>query len=56
MTKPMRTCQHCGAWLDSGERCDCQDDTTKDTAPESGTEAGEQATGNPHEPVLTAGA
>ena len=56
MTKPLRTCPNCGAWLDSGERCDCQDATAKDTAPEAGTEAGQQATGNPHGPVLTAGA
>ena len=26
MTKPMKMCQNCGAWLDSGERCDCQDE------------------------------
>ena len=54
MTKPFRTCPNCGAWLDSGERCDCQDATASDTAPEAGAEAGQTATGNPRGPVLAA--
>ena len=56
MTKPMRTCEHCGARLDPCERCDCQDDTAEGTATVAGSEAGQQATPNPHEPVLDAGA
>ena len=49
MTKPLRTCPHCGAWLDSGERCDCQDGNT---AQEVEAEEGQQATENPRGPVL----
>ena len=52
MPKPLRVCHNCGGLLDPGERCDCQDATAKDTALVAGTEAGQQATANPHEPVL----
>lgn len=50
MTKPLRTCPDCGAYLDSGERCDCK------AEPAQETDADPQATENPHGPVLTAGA
>lgn len=56
MSKPMRTCPDCGAWLDSGERCDCKDATASDTAQEAGAEGGQSATGNPRRPVLAASA
>lgn len=56
MPKPLRVCPDCGGLLDPGERCDCQDETAKDTAPVAGAEAGQQATENPHRPALTAGA
>lgn len=52
MTKPLRTCPNCGAWLDSGERCDCQDATAQDTAQVAGAEAGQKATANPPGPAL----
>lgn len=52
MTKPMRTCPACGAWLDSGERCDCQDETTQ----EADTEAGQQGIENPTGPALVGAA
>ena len=56
MSKPLRTCSACGAWLDSGERCDCQDVTAQDTNQVAGTEAAQEATQNPRGPVLAAGA
>lgn len=52
MGNPHRICPDCGAWLDSGEQCDCQDATAQDTAPEAGSEAGQQATANPRGPAL----
>ena len=52
--KPLRVCTECGGLLDPGERCDCQDATAENTAPEAGAEAGQKATANPHEPVLAA--
>jgi len=42
MTKPMRTCPDCGAWLDSGERCNCRDEAANDTAQEAGAKQGRQ--------------
>ncbi len=53
MSKPYRTCPHCGAHLDSGEHCDCQDpkcDT--EAAQEAGQEAGALATCKQKEPAL----
>lgn len=52
MPKPLRVCTDCGGLLDPGERCDCQDATVKDTAPEAGAAAGQKASENPHGPVL----
>lgn len=46
MSKPYKTCPHCGDHLDAGEICKC-----KDTG-----EAEPKAAGNPHRPVLVPGA
>ena len=48
MSKPLKVCPDCGAYLDSGERCDCKDDASCETEPET--------TENPRGPVLVAGA
>ena len=56
MSKPYKICPHCGDHLDAGERCTCKDADTRGSTPESGDEAGQRATANPHEPVLVPGA
>lgn len=33
--KPFRTCPHCGANLDPGEKCDCPDQTEQDARQEA---------------------
>lgn len=38
MTKPLRTCPDCGAWLDSGERCDCKDNPSDEDTQEAQTD------------------
>ena len=53
MSKPYRECPDCGDHLDAGEICDCKE--SRAAAPEL-TEAGQQAAGNPHRPVLDTGA
>lgn len=32
MSKPYRVCQKCGAHLDAGERCDCEDRVEQEVA------------------------
>lgn len=54
MSTPYRTCPECGSNLDPGERCTCSE--KREAAPEATEEAGQQATVNPHEPVLAPGA
>ena len=56
MSKSLRTCTNCGAWLDSGERCDCQDKTAEGTATAPQKPEPKQATLNPCEPVPATGA
>lgn len=51
MGNPLRTCPACGAWLDPGETCDCQDETAENTAPVAGAEAAQQAVAEPCEKI-----
>ena len=39
-----KTCPHCGAHLDPGERCDCRDETEKEPRREADAERKEAKT------------
>ena len=52
MSKPYRVCQKCGAHLDAGERCDCEDRTELDVAQDTADTAAQPATEDKHEPAL----
>lgn len=49
-----RTCPHCGAHLDPGERCDCQDKKTAPGAANTGDRKDESAT-NTFAPIVPGG-
>ena len=52
MSKPYRVCQKCGAHLDAGEKCDCEDRVERETAQGAADTAAQPATEDEHEPVL----
>ena len=67
MSAPYKTCPHCGAHLDHGERCTCKDKDTEsreaaltaaaeEAAPLATEEAGRQAIVNPPWPAFAPGA
>ncbi len=52
MSKPYRTCPKCGAHLDTGERCDCEDRMEQEVAQSVADTAAQPATGDERESVL----
>ena len=56
MSKPYKTCESCGDHLDAGEICGCKEANSAEAPQPARAEAGQKATGNPLEPVLSAGA
>lgn len=56
MSKPYRVCQKCGAHLDHGEPCDCEDRVEQEVAQSAADTAAQPATRDEREPVLMPGA
>lgn len=60
MSKPYSVCPKCGAHLDAGERCDCEDRVEQEVAQSAADTAAQPATGDDRElvlmPVLMTGA
>ena len=52
MSKPYRVCPKCGAHLDHGEPCDCEDRVEQEVAQSAADTAAQPATGDEREPVL----
>ncbi len=52
MRKPYRVCPKCGAHLDHGEPCDCEDRVERETAQSAADTAAQPATEDKHEPAL----
>ncbi len=52
MSKPYRVCPKCGAHLDHGEPCDCEDRVKREVAQSAADTAAQPATGDEREPVL----
>lgn len=52
MSKPYRVCPKCGAHLDHGEPCDCEDRVERKAAQSAADTAAQPATGDDREPVL----
>ena len=52
MSKQYRVCQKCGAHLDAGEKCDCEDRAEQEVAQGAADTAAQPATGDDREPVL----
>ena len=48
-----RVCPKCGAHLDHGEPCDCEDRVERETAKQGADPAAKLATMDKREPVLT---
>lgn len=56
MSKPYRTCPKCGAHLDHGEPCNCEDRTENELAQSAADLAHKPATKDDRQPVLMPGA
>ena len=52
MSKPYRVCPKCGAHLDHGEPCDCEDRMEQEVAQSAADTVAQPATGDDLEPVL----
>lgn len=52
MSKPYRVCPKCGAHLDHGESCDCEDRVKQEVAQSTADTAAQPATGDERELVL----
>ncbi len=52
MSKPYRICHKCGAHLDHGEPCDCEDRTALDVAQSASDTAVQPTTEDEPKPVL----
>ena len=51
MSKPYRICQKCGAHLDHGEPCDCEDRTDLNVVQSTADTAAQPTTGDEHKPM-----
>lgn len=56
MSKPYRTCPKCGAHLDAGERCDCEDRAEHEPSQSAANLAYKPATKDGCQPMLMSGA
>lgn len=56
MSKPYKVCPNCGAHLDHGEPCDCEDRAEQEPAQGAAALAAQPATRDEREPVLMLGA
>lgn len=52
MSKPYRVCPKCGAHLDHGEPCGCEDCMEQEVAQSVADTAAQPGSGDEHEPVL----